>query len=544
MMGTNILVMNAVRPKSIDAVRPKYRTSRVSNRSVRRVRSKRKWLIIAAVPVIAAVLGGFWYDWNYGRLGLVAPQPVFESNPAGGRIIRVPAGGNVQAALEQATAGDIVELQAGAVYSGTINLPNKPLTDYVTIRSSAFGALPPDKRVTPAQRSSMATITSGMFGRAAVEAASGANHYRFIGIEFTATGKLFNYGVIVLGSREIRPADVPHDIEIDRSYVHPAGSTVSRRGIALNSAATTIKNSYIEGFGFSGEETQGICGWTGTRNVHVINNYIEGGAENIMFGGADPANVYLTPQDIEVRGNHLNKPESWNNKVTLKTLFELKNAKRVQFIGNLMTNNWKGSAFRITVRDQDGGAPFSTIEDVTIRDNIIDHAGEGINILGKDDTYPSQTLKKLTIENNLFLNLAGGNAFEGSGYFVQVTDGENITIANNTVINSGNITTFYGELPRGFIFRDNITGHGSYGVHGPIDVRSDVARAMFQNNVFMNLQGVSSGDYAYPDGNRLVSGVGEIEFSDTSARDYRLKPTSRFKGKGSNIAPSAIDALD
>lgn len=504
---------------------------------------RRRWVLTAFTGAVL-VLATLWYDWDYGRLGLLAPQPIIDSMPAGGRIIRVPAGGNLQAAIDQANSGDVIELQAGVVYSGTLNLPSKPLTDYVTIRSSAEANLPIEKRVTPQQRSSMATITSGLFGRPAVQAASGSNHYRFVGIEFTATGKLFNYGVVVLGGKETRPENVPHDIEIDRCYVHPAGSTVSRRGIAVNSADTVIKNSYVEGFGFAGEETQGICGWSGTRNIKIVNNYVEGGAENIMFGGADPANADLVPHDIEVRDNHLNKPADWNGKATVKTLFELKDAKRVQFIGNLLTNNWKGSAFRITVRNQDGGAPFSTIEDVTIRGNIIDHAGEGINILGKDDTYPSQTLKQLTIENNLFLNLAGGNGFEGSGYFVQVTDGENITVANNTVINSGNITTFYGELPRRFVFRDNITGHGSYGIHGPLDVRSPAARSMFQNNVFMNLQGVSPGDYAFPDGNDIVSDIGDIGFLDIPAKDYRLRPASRYKGKGCQIAPSLITSLD
>src|SRR6185295_18728325 len=122
-------------------------------------------------------------------------------------------------------------------------------------------------------------------------------------------------------------------------------------------------------------------------------------------------------------------------------LFELKNAKRVVFAENILSNNWEGSAFRITVRNQDGNAPFSTIEDVTIRDNVIKGAGEGINILGKDDEYPSQILKGLTIVNNLFLDI-GGNNYEGSGYFIQVAEGRDITIANNTVFNSGNIATF------------------------------------------------------------------------------------------------------
>jgi len=494
--------------------------------------SARPWVLtaVAILIVMASIIG---YDVHSGRLGFIGPQPIIIES-GGKRIIKVPPGGNVQAAIEKAKSGDIVELQAGAVYSGTINLPNKPLTDFVTIQSSAVSDLAADKRVTPAQRSSMSTIVAGMFGRPAVSAANGAHHYRFVGIEFTTTSSLYNYGLVTLGSGESEASRLPHSIEIDRSYFHPHKTGTTRRGLALNSANTTIKNSYFEGFAFPGEETQGICGWTGTRNVSVLNNYIEGGAENIMFGGADPDSADLIPTDIEVRGNHLNKPAEWNGKATVKTIFELKNAKRVQFIGNLLTNNWKGSAFRITVRNQDDGAPFSTIEDVVIKDNIIDGAGEGINILGKDDTYPSQTLKRLMIENNLFLNLTSGNGFEGSGYFIQIAEGEDITVANNTVFNSGNITTFYGTLPRNFVFRDNITGHGSYGIHGPIDLNSENARSMFQNNVFMNLNGVSSGDHAFPKGNEIVSGIADIGFADLSKKDFRLGLNSKYKGKGRN----------
>ncbi len=134
----------------------------------------------------------------------------------------------------------------------------------------------------------MATIVAGILGRPAVSAANGAHHYRFVGIEFTASSSFYNYGLVALGSGESQTAKLPHDIEIDRSYFHPFRSGVARRGVALNSATTTIKNSYFEGFGYPGEEAQAICGWTGTRNVRVINNYIEGGAENVMFGGADP----------------------------------------------------------------------------------------------------------------------------------------------------------------------------------------------------------------------------------------------------------------
>ncbi len=499
---------------------------------VRKTRTLPTWLLYA-LPIAAvafAIAGTAFYDLNYGHLGIIGPQPLVEQ-AATGRVIKVPPGGNVQAAIEMARSGDIVELQAGAVYSGTINLPNLPHTDLVTIQSSAVSNLAPDKRVTPAQRMHMATITAGMLGRPAISATKGAHHYRFIGIEFTNASSIYNYGLVQFGNGE--SADrLPHTLEIDRSYIRPTGSGKVRRGIALNSANTTIKNSYIEGIGFPGEETQGICGWTGTRNIKIINNYIEGGAENIMFGGADPDSADLIPADIEVRGNHLNKPDAWKENVSVKTLFELKNSKRVRFVGNLLTNNWKGSAFRITVRNQDDGAPFSIIEDTLIKDNIIDGAGDGINILGKDDTYPSRVLTGLTIENNLFLNIGPGPGFEGSGNFIQVADGEKITIARNTAFNSGSIFKFYGVMPRDFVFRDNIVNHGDYGVHG-IDNRSDLAKRMVRGNLILNLNRVSEGDFAFPVGNILVSGQEDIGFADPTKGDYRLAPNSKFRGKGS-----------
>lgn len=489
----------------------------------------------------AAVLA---FDALSGKIGILTPRLEIVESGAG-RVIKVPPGGSIQAALERAQSGDIIELSAGASYFGPVILPNKPLNDFVTIRSSAVADLPAETRVTPSQSALLAKILA-RDSDPAVSAQNGAHHYRFVGIEFAPSTGAYVYNLVLFGNGE-RPEALPHDLEIDRSYLHPFKSGVVRRGIALNSAATTIKNSYIEGFAFPSEETQGICGWTGTRNVSIINNYIEGGAENIMFGGSDPASADLIPTEIEVRGNHLNKPQSWVGKATMKTLFELKNAKRVRLIGNLLTNNWVGSAFRITIRNQDGKATFSTVEDVTIRDNVIRNAGDGMNILGKDDTHPSQTLKRLTIENNLFLNITGGSGFDGSGYLIQIADGEDVVIANNTATNTGNPVTFYDTLPRNFVFRDNIVGHGAYGIHGPLDLNSAAAKAMFQNNLFMNLNRVSSGDYAFPSGNSIVSGLADVGFVNAGAFDLRLSPNSKYRGKGrggkspgSDLSPAAF----
>ncbi|MEP6946325.1 MAG: right-handed parallel beta-helix repeat-containing protein [Acidobacteriota bacterium] len=495
------------------------------------------WL--AAIACVAAAIAAIGFDAVTGRLGFFA-APIETAVSSSGRVIKVSPGGSIQVAVDRAESGDTIELQAGATYFGEIKLPNKRLTDFVTIRSSAADSLPANQRVGPANAASMAKIVARGEGKSAVTAEKGANHYRFAGIEFTSDGSGYVYNLLLFGNGEAA-ADLPHDLEIDRCYLHTGKTGIIRRGIAVNSAKTVIKNSYFEGFGFAGEETQAIAGWTGTRNIQIVNNYVEGGAENILFGGADPDSADLIPIDIEIRGNHLNKPAAWAHGVTVKTLFELKNAKRVEFIGNLLTNNFQGPALRITIRDQGGKAPFSTIEDVTIRDNVIDHAADGINILGKDDTYSSQVLKRLTIQNNLFLHLATGGNFDGAGYFIQVSDGENIIVSNNTVFNSGNIVSFYGTLPRSFVFRDNIVNHGNYGVHGLEDLKSSAARSMFAGNVVMNLNNVGSGDMALPPGSIVVSGTKAVGFVDTAAHDYRLAPSSRFKGKGTNGSDPGCD---
>ena len=95
----------------------------------------RLWPVVAAAIIFAAA-GTLGYDFYSGSLGIVGPNFDVVQTSAG-KIIKVPPGGNVQAAIARAESGDIVELQAGATYYGEIKLPKKPLTDYVTIRSSA-----------------------------------------------------------------------------------------------------------------------------------------------------------------------------------------------------------------------------------------------------------------------------------------------------------------------------------------------------------------------------------------------------------------------
>ena len=67
--------------------------------------------------------------------------------------------------------------------------------------------------------------------------------------------------------------------------------TRSGAAIALNSGDTQIINSYISDIKGEWLDTQAIAGWNGPGPFLIENNHIEAAAENIMFGGSDPAIV-------------------------------------------------------------------------------------------------------------------------------------------------------------------------------------------------------------------------------------------------------------
>lgn len=506
---------------------------KIRRKEIVRASSGKGYLLFAAITVgLLAVAVFFTFGKFSDRFGFTSEN--FEVIQEGGRRkFRVPSGGNLQAAINRAGSGDIIELDANGIYY-EISLPKKNLTDFITIQSSAVNQLPENVQVSPRQARFMAKIITRGQGKPAVVTENGAHHYRFIGIEFSPSNKDYIYNLVYLGTDSKKLEDIPHDFEFDRCYFRSIPEGVTRRGLGLNSANTVVKNSYFQGFAYPQQETQGICGWSGTKNVKIINNYIEGGAENVMFGGSPPATPAHIPTNIEIRHNHIKKLPEWRGKFTTKTLLELKEAKQVQIVANFFENNVEGSAFRLTVRNDEGQSPEATIEDVLIKNNIFKGSGDGINILGKDDAYPSQTLKRLKIVNNLFLDI-GGEKWLGSGYFIQISDGEDIEIANNTVFQSGNIIKAHGTAPKKFVFRDNIVGYGSYGLHHELKNVKVNAVTYFadimRNNVIINNQNLPAASLYLPANNFVAANFREVGFVDFNGKNFSLSANSKFKGK-------------
>jgi hypothetical protein len=326
---------------------------------------------------------------------------------------------------------------------------------------------------------------------------------------------------------------------LDRCYVHGFNTQDVQRGISMNSAETTVSNSYISEIHGIGYDTQAIAAWNGPGPFHVINNYLEGAGENILFGGADPASPEMIPANIEVRGNYVFKPKSWKvgdptyagKHWTVKNLLELKNAKNVVIDGNIFENNWTdgqaGIPILFTVRNQEGSAPWSVIENVSFINNIVKGAEGGVNLLGSDNEKPSRQSSNATIANNLFVDIHGP--------FLTLTGYHQVTVSHNTHFQTGNIMVLSGPLTLQLVYRDNLTIRGprGYGVFGDSVGEGTVALKKFAPDaVFLNNVVAAADSSLYPKDNYYPP-VERVGFMDYEKGDYRLAATSTFR-KGSS----------
>src|SRR3954463_6547900 len=160
-----------------------------------------------------------------------------------------------------------------------------------------------------------------------------------IEIQGSEDGDLVSLGA---GSHEQTiSAQVPHDLVLDRIFVHGDAAKGRRRGISLNSAATTVTRSYVSDIKAVGRDAQAICGWNGPGPFTISDNYLEASSENIMFGGSDPGITNLVPADITITANTIAKPLAWKQeRWEIKNLLELKNARRVVIRDNVLEYNW------------------------------------------------------------------------------------------------------------------------------------------------------------------------------------------------------------
>jgi hypothetical protein len=476
-----------------------------------------------------------------------------DSVATAGRIVEVPVGGDLQEALDRARPGDVVTLQAGAVYEGNFTLPRNPAGGWIVLRGNAADAElpPPGTRIDPGRAPLLPKLQAA--SGAVLQTAPGATHYRLVGLEIRPRPGSFLQNLVLLGGMEATPGRQPRDLIIDRCYIHGDPAVGARRGIALNSRATAIVDSWLSDFKQAGEEAQAIAGWDGQGPYTIAGNYLEAAGENVIFGGSTPSRGGLVPSDIVIRDNHFSKPLSWKQgdpsyagtPWTVKNLLELKNARRVLIEHNLLENNWvqaqNGFGVLFTVRTERASAPWAVVEDVVFRGNVLRHSAAGINILGVDDTSPAAGGRtgNLAIRQNLFLDI-GAADLGGSGILFQVLNGAGgVVIDHNTAFQSGSALSADLAPSPGLVFTNNIVQHNAYGIFGSGKGTGLPALEYYfpgylvRRNVIVG----TPDPRLYPKDNYFPATALVVGFVNLPGGDYRLTDRSPYHG-------AAIDGAD
>jgi hypothetical protein len=188
-------------------------------------------------------------------------------SPPSGAVIPVAAGGNLQAAIDQAQPGQIIELEAGATFTGNFVLPNKGNADWIYIRSSKHAELPkPGNRVSPANAVLMAKIVSnGPFG-STIRGAHGATKYRLVGLELatnyaattSAQYNILDLGYDAGGNGAATRAQLVNDIIIDRCYIHGTKTGNIGNAITVLCERFALIDSYLDEIHWAGNESHGV----------------------------------------------------------------------------------------------------------------------------------------------------------------------------------------------------------------------------------------------------------------------------------------------
>jgi hypothetical protein len=393
------------------------------------------------------------------ELPRVQVRSALADTPAPGRTRLVKESDNLQDALNDAKCGDTVKLQAGATFRGIYHFPQKSCDDshWIIIRTSASDdTLPPEgTRVTPcyagvaslpgrpdfhcpSPRNVMAKIELDVKAEAGpIAFMDGANHYRLIGLEITrAMPELHLRNLVHMKD----PEDTAHHLVFDRLWVHGTARDETKGGVHLSGTYVAIVDSYFSDFHCiskkgSCTDAQAINGGIGDAPegpYKIENNFLEASGQSVMFGGGPGT---TTPADIEIRRNHLFKPLIWKadepgfvgaytgDSFIIKNNFELKNAQRVLFEGNVLENSWGGysqTGFSILLApgNQGGHCPQCRVTDVTIRYCRIRNVASGIVFGtggGKLQVFAAAA-ERYSI-HDLLVDDIKGKAYKGFGLF-------------------------------------------------------------------------------------------------------------------------------
>jgi hypothetical protein len=315
----------------------------------------------------------------------------------------------------------------------------------------------------------------------------------------------------------------------------------------------------------------------------IVNNFLEAAGENILFGGGG---AERSPEDIEVRRNFFYKPLTWmrgqpgyvggrdGHPFIVKNHFELKNAVRVLLEGNILENSWggfsqAGFSILLTPKNQNNNCPNCVVHDVTIRYNLINHAGDGFQIANIPSATGGLTRGMWNVSiHDVVMDDISGNTYLGGGHLFQESSANQPSVLHDVSISHvtgiikdrgamvmvGNRKA-YPEM-YGFVWSNNIFS-GSYGITSTgaggaencayhVSAPVDYLASCFKDSEFSHNALIGPAT-KWPTGNYALAASAEVKFAgskDLLAR-YKLLATSPYAHAGTDgkSLGADVDAL-
>ena len=529
-------------------------------------------------------------------------QTTMANTPAPGKTVLVSSGAALQSALNSANCGDTIELAAGTTFTGPFTLPAKNCDDshWIIVRTSAPDAsLPPEgTRITPcyagvaslpgrpafhcpSNQNVLAQVVEPQSADGPFYLASGANHYRLMGLEITRPA-----GIGIVYALVSAPNGTADKIILDRVWLHGTANDETKNGFNLSGITNAaLIDSYANDFHCTSmvgtcTDAQVIGGGNSTvagGPYKISNNFLEASTEAVLFGGGGAT---TTPSDIEIIHNHFFKPLTWlsgqpgfvggasGRPFMVKNALELKNAQRVLIEGNIFEYSWGGFSqvgflILLTPKNQGGQCSVCQVTDVTIRYNTLSHSGTGISIAnGTSDSGASGTAGERYSIHDITIDDINMSLFNGGGAAFQIVNAWPATPLNNIVINHvtafpdpmskiislGNDTT--NQTMYGFTFTNSIVGTARFPVWssgGQLNcaISSVPLTALnacfpqgytFSNNALIAVNG-NYPQSMWPGNNLFPSSAGAVQFANFNnaiGGDYTLLSSSPYKSAGTD----------
>lgn len=505
----------------------------------------------------------------------VPPQAFFQ--PAYvtrvGTVRTVNSGGDVQAALNAAVPGDVIVLEAAAVFSGNFTLPNKTGSGDIYVVASTVHAgtftTPAGTRITSgAQTATLRHSGAGNVSPLLSTTGNGRTGWRFVGITFdTAPGSTYDLNSLIrLGDpNEPVVANYPGRFVFDRCRMLGLPLQNIRRAIWVMGPEFACVDSQILDIntGVSDGDSQGILVTSAALTGTIYNCEISGATEAVVFGGLDNnviADTTVVPQDWDVDRcyfhHNLYQDEdegggSWNGRVySTKNLIETKAGRRIRFRRIVIGRHLgKDQQFVATIKSDKNDVRVTPCEDVTIQDILCQDVMALVQTRGFDDDPSSARLQRVTVDNIAIYRARATTRI--TPRIVQCTGwGRQLEFSRITAIlpstNDNSVISFVdpdpGAVMQDFRLRNSILG-AAYGMQVPGSVDYGIGDSVTGERTLEGLMlvGRPSSPYtgfningAYP---ANAAAVGFESYANSLSDDLLLDAASPLKG----ILPGGID---